>query len=103
MENIKPILSPEGDTPHGYCYLSVWKLIPAARRLRRSRLLLTYLSLSLTFVYFVQGRHLLFKSMFICFGIWIVASGLKSALSKRNDTFENRGELQPCAGFFHFE
>jgi hypothetical protein len=101
MENIKRILSPEGDTPDGYCYLSDWNLI-LLPSVCDGLVLLTYLCLPLTFVYFGR-RHLLFKSMFICFGIWIVASGLKSALSKRNDTFENRGELQPCAGFFHFE
>lgn len=102
MEIVKCIRCLKGRIPNGHCDFSNCKPTPP-HAVCDSLVLLTYLSLPLTFVYFVRRGHLPFESIFICFGVVMVASGLKSALGKRNGTVESRGELQPCEGFFRFE
>jgi PAS domain S-box-containing protein len=76
MEIVKRILSPEGYMPHGYCYLWDWKLI-LLHAVSDSLILLAYLSIPFTLLYFVRRRgDLPFSWMFWCFGIFITGCGL---------------------------
>ena len=75
MHILKELFSSSGFMPHGYCYM--WNRALLALHVSSDALIfLSYLSISLTLLYFVRlRRELPFNWMFVAFGVFIVACG----------------------------
>ena len=75
MDIWKEFFSSGGFMPHGYCYMWNRSLL-ALHLVSDALILLSYVSISFTLIYFVRKRSdLPFNWMFLCFGAFIVACG----------------------------
>ena len=80
MDTLKALFSSDGFMPHGYCYMWNGKLL-WLHIISDALIFLSYLSISLTLLYFVRKRREVpFHWMFACFGLFIVACGFTHGL-----------------------
>lgn len=80
MDTLRELFTSDEFMPHGYCYLwnsgLVWLHVVSD-----ALIFLSYITISITLVYFVRKRRdLPFSWMFVCFGIFIVACGFTHAM-----------------------
>ncbi len=80
MDTLKELFSSDGFMPHGYCYMWNGRLL-WLHVISDGLIFLSYLSISLTILYFVRKRRdVPFHWMFACFGLFIVACGFTHGL-----------------------
>jgi signal transduction histidine kinase len=80
IDALRRFLSEDGFMPHGMCHL--WQPRMLSLHLVSDALItLAYFSIPFTLVYFVRKRRALkFQWMFVCFAVFIVASGATHAM-----------------------
>ena len=79
MHTLRELFFSNGFMPYGYCYMWKGRLL-RLHLISDALIFLAYISISLTLLYFVRKRRdLIFKWMFMCFSVFIVACGFTHA------------------------